>query len=102
MEITRRTASESVGGGRNSEPWVASMRPKQAARREDCDAPRLSRWLGCQSRSSRTLASRTWMPTFDAENQVRYSKQARPFVSVSRDGELLPAVRVIARAAVNL
>jgi hypothetical protein len=42
------------------------------------------------------------MPTFDAENQVRYSKQARPFVSVSRDGELLPAVRVIARAAVNL
>ncbi len=33
-----------------------------------------------------------WMPTFDAENQVRYSKENRPFVSVSRDGKLLPAV----------
>ena len=36
-----------------------------------------------------------WMPTFDAENQVRYSKQNRPFVSVSRDGELLPAVKEV-------
>ena len=33
-----------------------------------------------------------WMPTFDAENQVRFSKDARPFVSVSRTGQLLPAV----------
>src|SRR5262249_5682494 len=31
-----------------------------------------------------------WMSTFDAENQVRYSKENRPFVSVSRNGELLP------------
>ena len=42
-----------------------------------------------------------WMPTFDAENQVRYSKENRPFVSVSRNGQLLPEVRetiaVIAR-----
>lgn len=30
-----------------------------------------------------------WMPTFDAENQVRYSKENRPFVSVSKDGRLL-------------
>jgi hypothetical protein len=36
-----------------------------------------------------------WMPTFDAENQVRYSKEARAFVSVSRDGELLPAVKEV-------
>ena len=36
-----------------------------------------------------------WMPTFDAENQVRYSKEPRPFVSVSRDGELLPAVKEV-------
>ena len=36
-----------------------------------------------------------WMPTFDAENQVRYSKENRPFVSVSRDGELLPAVKQV-------
>jgi hypothetical protein len=36
-----------------------------------------------------------WMPTFDAENQVRFSKQDRPFVSVSRDGELLPAVKQV-------
>ena len=34
-----------------------------------------------------------WMPTFDAENQVRYSKENRPFVSVSKDGKLLPEVR---------
>jgi hypothetical protein len=41
-----------------------------------------------------------WMPTFDAENQVRYSKEQRPFVSVSRNGKLLPEVlEVIALAA---
>ena len=34
-----------------------------------------------------------WMPTFDAENQVRYSKEQRPFVPISRNGELLPGVR---------
>jgi hypothetical protein len=33
-----------------------------------------------------------WMPTFDAENQVRFSKESRPFVSVSRSGQLLPEV----------
>ena len=33
-----------------------------------------------------------WMPTFDAENQVRYSGDRRPFVSVSKDGRLLPEV----------
>jgi Family of unknown function (DUF6282) len=33
-----------------------------------------------------------WMPTFDNENQVKYDKQNRPFVSVSRDGHLLPEV----------
>jgi hypothetical protein len=42
-----------------------------------------------------------WMSTFDAENQVRVSKENRPFVSVSRNGELLPATKdviaVIAR-----
>jgi hypothetical protein len=43
-----------------------------------------------------------WMPTFDAENQVRYSKENRPFVSVSRNGELLPEVKdVIAIIAKN-
>lgn len=36
-----------------------------------------------------------WMPTFDAENQVRYSKENRPFVSVSRNGELLPEVKQV-------
>jgi hypothetical protein len=36
-----------------------------------------------------------WMPTFDAENQVRYSKADRPFVSISRNGELLPAVKEV-------
>jgi hypothetical protein len=36
-----------------------------------------------------------WMPTFDAENQVRFSKEQRPFVAVSRGGELLPEVRQV-------
>jgi hypothetical protein len=33
-----------------------------------------------------------WMPTRDAENQVRFSKEDRPFVQVARDGVLLPSV----------
>ncbi len=36
-----------------------------------------------------------WMPTFDAENQVRTAKENRPYVSVSRDGELLPEVKSV-------
>jgi hypothetical protein len=36
-----------------------------------------------------------WMPTFDAENQVRTAKENRPFVSVSRDGELLADVKAV-------
>jgi len=36
-----------------------------------------------------------WMSTFDAENQVRYSKENRPFVSVSRNGELLPEAKTV-------
>jgi len=41
-----------------------------------------------------------WMPTFDSENQVRFSKENRPFVSVAKDGRLLPEVeRVIALVA---
>src|ERR1700732_2058212 len=36
-----------------------------------------------------------WMPTFDAENQVRYSKENRPFVAVSKDGALLPEVKQV-------
>jgi hypothetical protein len=43
-----------------------------------------------------------WMPTFDAENQVRYSKESRPYVAVAKDGALLPEVReVIALIAKN-
>src|SRR5690349_7550566 len=34
-----------------------------------------------------------WMPTFDAENQVRDSKENRPFVSVAKNGDLLPDVK---------
>jgi len=41
-----------------------------------------------------------WLPTFDAENQVKFSKENRPFVSVSRNGDLLPETKqVIALAA---
>src|SRR5882762_2877401 len=45
-----------------------------------------------------------WMSTFDAENQVRFSKENRPFVSVSKNGQLLPVVKdaIKAIAAHNL
>jgi hypothetical protein len=33
-----------------------------------------------------------WMPTFDAENQVRFFKENRPFVSVAERGRLRPEV----------
>ena len=33
-----------------------------------------------------------WMPTHDSEHEVRYNKETRPFVIVSRDGKLLPNV----------
>jgi hypothetical protein len=36
-----------------------------------------------------------WMSTFDSEHQVTRSKQSRPFVRVSRGGELLPEVREV-------
>jgi len=41
-----------------------------------------------------------WMPTYDNENQVKYSKENRPFVSISKNGHLLPeAEQVIDRVA---
>jgi len=47
-----------------------------------------------------------WMPTFDAENQVRFSGQDRPFARLSKDGKLLPEVleviAVIARRGLSL
>lgn len=33
-----------------------------------------------------------WMPTHDSEHEVTYLKEQRPFVKVSRDGQLLPEV----------
>jgi hypothetical protein len=36
-----------------------------------------------------------WMSTFDAENQVRHSQANRPFVSVAKDGQLLPATKAV-------
>jgi hypothetical protein len=43
-----------------------------------------------------------WMASFDSEAQVRYSKENRPWVSISKNGELLPEVkRVIAVIAKN-
>ena len=39
-----------------------------------------------------------WMSTFDAENQVRFSKEARPFVSVARGGALLPETKTVIAA----
>jgi hypothetical protein len=42
-----------------------------------------------------------WMPTFDAENQVRFSRQSRPFVPVAKDGKLLPEVGQVIAVAVK-
>jgi hypothetical protein len=36
-----------------------------------------------------------WMPTFDAENQVRDSKENRPFVPIVKNGDLLPEVKQV-------
>jgi hypothetical protein len=33
-----------------------------------------------------------WLPTFDAENQIKYSNGKGPFVRVSENGHLLPSV----------
>jgi hypothetical protein len=43
-----------------------------------------------------------WFPTFDAENYVRYLKLNQPYVSVSRNGQLLPqTLAIIGLAAKN-
>jgi len=36
-----------------------------------------------------------WMCSFDSEAQVRYSKENRPWVSVSKNGELLPETKQV-------
>jgi hypothetical protein len=36
-----------------------------------------------------------WMSTFDSEAQVRYSKEDRPFVRVSSNGQLLPETKAV-------
>ena len=36
-----------------------------------------------------------WMATYDSENQVRYSKQDRPFVRIARDGQLVPEAKAV-------
>ena len=36
-----------------------------------------------------------WLPTYDAENQVRFSEENRPFVSVVKDGRPVPALAEI-------
>ena len=38
-----------------------------------------------------------WMPTFDNENQVKVSKENRPFVAISKNGQLLPEVEEVIR-----
>jgi len=45
-----------------------------------------------------------WMPTFDAENHVRVSRESRPFVSLWKNGVPLPELREVLKliAAHNL
>src|SRR6202040_505182 len=48
------------------------------------------------------LGKVVWFPTFDSENQIKFSKENRPFVSVVKNGQLVPeAKEVIALAAKN-
>src|SRR5215470_8625050 len=43
-----------------------------------------------------------WLPTFDSEAQVKFTKEQRPFAAVVKDGKVVPAVaQVIAIAARN-
>lgn len=42
-----------------------------------------------------------WMSTFDAENQVRVSKENRPFVRVSKDGALLQSAKDVIAVMAN-
>jgi hypothetical protein len=42
-----------------------------------------------------------WLPTYDAENQVRVSKESRSFVSVAKHGKLLPEVSEVLALAVK-
>lgn len=43
-----------------------------------------------------------WLPTFDSEAQVKFTRQQRPFVPVVKDGKVVPEVaEVIAIAARN-
>jgi len=41
------------------------------------------------------LGKVVWMPTNDAENQVRHGKADRPLVPISRNGQLLPEVKQV-------
>jgi hypothetical protein len=47
-----------------------------------------------------------WMPTFDSENDVTFAKQNRAFVSIQRNGKLLPetmeVLQIIARENIVL
>jgi hypothetical protein len=36
-----------------------------------------------------------WMGTYDSENQVRFSKEDRPFVRIASDGQLLAATKAV-------
>ena len=36
-----------------------------------------------------------WMATFDSENQVRFSKEDRPFVRITRDGQLVAETKAV-------
>ena len=43
-----------------------------------------------------------WMATFDPENQVRFSKENRPFVRIARDEQLLPETKAVIAVIANM
>jgi hypothetical protein len=43
-----------------------------------------------------------WLPTFDAENQITFSKETRPFVSVVKDGKPVPALAEVLQVIASL
>jgi uncharacterized protein DUF6282 len=55
------------------------------------NAEAIRRMIQFEGRRGRVV----WLPTFDAENQVRTDKENRPFISVVKDGESVPQLAEI-------
>jgi hypothetical protein len=106
FEIARRAQQRGMRGIVLKSHWTATADLAELAGRYA--APDMAVWGGLVLNATvgginpeavrafaETAGSRArivWMPTHDSEHEVRFLKQARPYVRVSRDGVLLPQV----------